>query len=110
MSLIKLSVWVGEDKKLTIDLPAEIPVGPVDVVVIPYETIPPTYASKYPDDWVEKREQFRQKLLEAGRLSTAHTASPDTVPLSPGELLRIGTLPPGARPTDELIDEDRGPR
>jgi prevent-host-death family protein len=55
-----------------------------------------------------KRERFRKKLLDAGMLSTAHHPPAGTVLLSPEELLRLGTLPPGTRPTDELIDEDRG--
>jgi hypothetical protein len=101
---------VGEDKRLTIDLPAEVPVGPVDVVIIPRESAEVAYAPDYAPEWVAKREEFRRRLAEAGFLSTAHIAPPDTVPLSPHELLVVGTLPPGARPTDELVDEDRGPR
>jgi hypothetical protein len=109
MDAIKLSVWVGEDKKLIIDLPAEVPVGQVDIVVIPREEAKSAYSPDYSQAWVAKREEFRKKLAEAGLLSTAHTAPPDTIPLSPKELLDAGTLPPGARPTDELVDEDRGP-
>jgi hypothetical protein len=109
MDVIKFSVWVGEDKKLIIDLPAEVPVGQVDIVVTPCDEAKPAYTPDYSPAWVAKREEFREKLAEAGALSTAHTAPPGTVALSPQELLAVGTLPPGARPTDELVDEDRGP-
>jgi hypothetical protein len=43
-------------------------------------------------------------------LSTARYTPEDYIPLSDEERMRLVTLPPGARPTDELIDEDRGPR
>jgi hypothetical protein len=109
MDAIKLTVWVGEDKKLVIDLPEEIPVGQADIVITPREEAKSAYSPNYPLAWATRREEFRKKLAEAGALSTAHTAPPDTMPLSPQELLGAGTLPPGARPTDELVDEDRGP-
>jgi hypothetical protein len=54
------------------------------------------------------REQARAKLLAAGFLVTDIRAPLGTLPLTPEERLRIGTLPPGARPSEELIDEDRG--
>jgi hypothetical protein len=109
MDAIKLSAWVGEDKRLVIDLPAEIPVGQVDIVIIPRESVKPVYSPDYSPTWIAKREEFRNKLAEAGMLSTAYTAPPSTIPLSPNELLEVGALPPGARPTDELVGEDRGP-
>lgn len=109
MDAIKLSVWVGEDKRLTIDLPEDVPIGPVDVVIIPRESAKATYSPDYSPEWVAKREEFRRRLAKAGFLSTAHTAPPGTVPLSPHALLALGRLPPGVRPTDELVNEDRGP-
>ena len=108
MAAIKMSVWVGEDKRLVVELPADTPTGLAEVVITPQETKGETYSPQYPEAWVQKREQLRQKLLEANLLSTANHAPAGTVPLSPEALLRLGALPPGIRSTGELIDEDRG--
>lgn len=99
MDAITLSVMVGEDRRLVIDLPPDTPVGPVDVVITPREKI-----------INPAREAARAKLLAAGRLVTNIRAPEGTVPLSPEELLRIGQRPPGTKSLDEMIDEDRGPR
>lgn len=70
-------------------------------------------AKKKPDQDVvqEKtaREIAREELLEAGYLVTEfdYEFPEDFVPLTPEELLVIGTLPPEARPSEELIAEDR---
>ena len=114
MDAIKLSVWVGEDKKLIVDLPPETPVGLVDVQISLRQTESsveqPMANGADSETWMEKRERFRKRLMEAGLLSTAHYAPEGYVPLSDEERMRLITLPPGARPTDELVDEDRGPR
>ncbi|MCC7451712.1 MAG: hypothetical protein IT324_30165 [Anaerolineae bacterium] len=101
MDAITLSVMVGEDRRIVIDLPPDTPVGPVDVVITPRET--PAVSNP-------AREAARAKLLAAGRLVTNIRAPEGTVPLSPEELLRIGQRPPGTKSLDEMIDEDRGPR
>ncbi len=111
MDAIKLAVWVGEDKKLIIDLPADTPVGLVDVQISRRETeiLESSTAHGEPSEtWAEKREHLRKQLIAAGLLSTAHYAPEGTIALSAEDLLQLGTLPPGTRPTDELIDEDRG--
>jgi hypothetical protein len=109
MDTIKLSAHISEDKKLIIDLPADLSSGPVEVIITPQQAATkPTYTPIYPKAWVEKREQLRQKMLEAGILSTDYHAPPWTVPLSPDELLRIGTLPPGVRSTDEYFESACG--
>ena len=114
MDAIKFSVWVGEDKKLILDLPPEMPVGLVDVQISLRRTEDlgdrPATNGEQVETWAEKRERFRKILLEAGLLSTVHYATEGSVPLTDEERMRLGTLPPGARPTDEYVDEDRGPR
>ncbi len=114
MNAIKLSVWVGEDKRLVVDLPPETPVGMVDVQILVAEVIHkeavPIINGEHVETVAEKRVRFRKILSKAGLLSTAHHAPEGYVPLSDDERMRLITLPPGARPTDELIDEDRGPR
>src|SRR5574341_1779863 len=103
MDDIALTADVGEDRKLVIDLPEDVPVGPVQLVIRPLDlhTSPETGAT---------REVIRAKLRAAGLLNTAHHSAPKTAPLTPDERRRLGTLPEGARPTSRLIDEDRGPR
>jgi hypothetical protein len=54
------------------------------------------------------REIARQRLLAAGFLVTSLSAPDNITILPPDELLEIGRLPEWARPTSELIDEDRG--
>ncbi len=119
MNVIKLSVWVGEDKRLVVDLPPETPVGMLDVQILVPEVIHKEAVpiingehihGEHVETVAEERARFRKILSEAGLLSTAHHAPAGYVPLSDEERMRLITLPPGARPTDELIDEDRGPR
>ncbi|MCI0555460.1 MAG: hypothetical protein L0287_31325 [Anaerolineae bacterium] len=112
MEVIKLSVWVGEDKRLIIDLPPESPAGLIDVQIAPHteqeNAASPSDNATAEESVVGKRERLRKKLMDAGMLSTAHHAPAGTIPLSPEALLRLGTLSPGVRSTDKLIDEDRG--
>jgi hypothetical protein len=112
MEAIKLSGWVGEDKKLVLELPAETPVGEVEVVVIPRngETQPIKLVNGMGqlEAWVERREQLRKKLL-ADHLSRRLCYAPQGyVPLSDEARMALVKLPEGARLTDTLIDEDRG--
>jgi len=95
METITLSVVIGEDRRLVIDLPKDTPTGPVELV------IRPTTSNA-------TREAARAKLLAAGALVT-DLGLPDNLELvSNEELRRLGTMSPGARPSEELIAEDRG--
>jgi len=102
MSSVTISGVVGPDHKLVIDVPREIPPGPVSVVIQPVAPIQPSTGTL-------TREEARARLLAAGMLVTEFKIPPDAEILSDEEILEIGTLPPGARPSEELIDEDRGP-
>ncbi|RIK41496.1 MAG: hypothetical protein DCC55_11840 [Chloroflexi bacterium] len=112
MDAIKLTVWIGEDKKLIIDLPAEVPVGLVDVQVTTHAGIKAKSTRNKDNNreqlWSEMREHFRTLLRNAGMLSTAHHAPVGWIPLTEEERMKLGTLPPGSRPTDEYVNEDRG--
>ncbi len=99
---IRLSAVVGEDRRLVIDLPPDTPLGPVELEVRPAAPVP-TQRNK-----PLTREEARAKLLAAGYLVTSIHAPEGTVPLTAEERMEIGRLPPGARPSDELVDEDRG--
>jgi hypothetical protein len=103
MDAITVSAVVGEDRRLVIDLPADTPVGPVDVVIKPH-------VSPEADVTNPAREAARAKLLAAGKLATAaRLGIPDDLEyLSDDELEELGRMPPGARPSEELINEDRG--
>lgn len=98
---IRIKTTIGEDRRLVIDLPDDTPTGPAELVIHPAQ--PPQREAT-----TLTREEARAKLLAAGALVTDIHAPEGTIPLSPEELLRIGKLPPGARPSEELIDEDRG--
>ena len=110
MEAIKLSVWVDDNKRILLELPADVPVGLAEIVIIPQAASTSIYNPQYPAAWAEKREQLRKKMSVAGILSTAYSVPSGVRQMPPDELLMIGTLPPGIRPTDELIDEERGPR
>jgi hypothetical protein len=101
MSAIRIQTMIGEDRRLVIDLPADTPVGPAELVIHPT-------AAEPSEQKPLTREEARAKLLAAGKLATWMRAPEGAVLLTPEERMRIGKLPPDARPSEELIDEDRG--
>jgi hypothetical protein len=98
---VRLKTVIGKDRKLVIQLPDEIPPGDVDLVVRSAET-PKTVKGN------AAREAAKAKLLAAGALVTQFDVPADAVRLSVEERLRLGTLPPDARSSLDLINEDRG--
>ncbi len=60
--------------------------------------------------WVEQRQQMRKKLIEAQGQPEIGDIPEGYTPLNDEERMRLMVLPPGTRPTDELIDENRGCR
>jgi len=54
------------------------------------------------------REAARAKLRDAGVLANDLVLPADLVPATEEELEPLGTMPPGARPSEEIIAEDRG--
>jgi len=101
MDTITLTAVIDEARHFTIDLPATVPIGPVELTITP---LPLT--SITPHELT--RDVIRQKLAVAGVLSTAHYAPDDAVPLSDDERDRLGQLLIGPQSLDMLIDEDRG--
>jgi hypothetical protein len=95
---ITLSAVISEDHHLSIELPDDSLVGEVKLVIYPAE---PTNSG---------REAARAKLAAAGLLGQAHLLPAGIYEPTEEELLAAGTLPPGARPTHELIAEDRDER
>lgn len=102
MVAIKLSAIVGEDRQLNIKLPDDIPAGPIELVIRP--------AVNQSADPNSPREIARAELMAAGILATPERLGIPTniTPLPLSERLRIGKMPPNARPSEQLIDEDRG--
>ncbi len=98
---IRIHTTIGEDRRLIIDLPPDTPTGPAELVIHPAEA--PQRETK-----TLTREEARAKFLAAGFLTSGIPVPEDTVLLSPDDLLRAGRLTPGARPSEELINEDRG--
>lgn len=101
MDTLMIPVVVGADRRLVIDLPASTPVGPAEVVIRPR-------VSGSGETGNPARETMRAKLLAANFLTTDIHAPEETVPLSAEDIADLGRLPLGARPSEDLIDEDRG--
>lgn len=99
MVALRLSAVVGKDRQLIIQVPDDIPVGPVEVIVLP--------APKVQTDQLSARDTVRAKLLAAGALRTAIEIPAGARRLSLAERLEIGKMPPHARTSEDLIDEDR---
>jgi hypothetical protein len=97
MNEIIISAVVGDDHRLVVDLPMDAPTGDVEVVIRPAKKSTGL-----------TREEARARLLAGGALVTSIYAPEGTKPLTLEERMRLGTLPPGSRPSEVLIDEDRG--
>lgn len=100
----QIKAMVSEDRKLVIELPEDFPAGEVTVQV--------EAAVKINDSSIinPAREAALAKMRAAGALATGFEVPQGTVLLSPEELLRVGTLPPGSPSSLDLIDQDRGER
>ena len=100
MVAVRLSAMVNEDRELIVKLPDSIPAGPVELLI----QLPETGNTIVTNP---ARETARAKLAAAGLLSYAHHLPPGTRVPTDAEVRAAGILPPGARPSEELIDEDR---
>jgi hypothetical protein len=99
---IHLSVVIGEDRKLVIELPPDTPTGQMDVQVV---VSPPNEDKEVTHN--SERERIRAKLLAAGALSSVFRAPEGIVRPSQEELRRAGMPPPGARSSEEILREIR---
>ncbi len=106
MTIIRLSAVVNEKHELIVTLPDDVPVGPVELV------LQPVAAPNEAEEPLTERERIRAQLMAAGVLVKPEDMHiPDDLEyVSDEELLEIGILPEGAPRSDQLIDEDRGPR
>ena len=101
MEAVTIPVVVGPDRRLVLDLPPSTPIGPADVVILPR-------MNGVDERATPARNMARAKLLTAGFLATDIRAPDGTALLSDEDLAHLGQLPAGARPSEDLIDEDRG--
>jgi len=100
MDTLTLSVEIPEDRRLVIDLPADMPPGAAELTIRSHATeISPLN---------EAREIARAKLLAGTALNISHHAPDDAVALSDEELEQHGQLAPGARSSEEIVNEERG--
>lgn len=98
---VTIPIVISEDRRLVVDLPVTIPVGPADIVIVPREKVVP-----HTDNPAQRAA--RAKLDAAGILATDLEVPEGAIDLSDEDIERLGQLAPGARPSLELINEDRG--
>ena len=104
MIAVRINAVIGDDRKLTIQLPDHVPPGEVEVVVRSNELTAST--EKMPIN--AAREAARLKLAASGALVTDFDVPTDANRLSVEERMKLGTLSDNARSSLDLIDEDRG--
>lgn len=104
MNAIRIEAEVGHDHRLIDELPPEVPVGRVTLV------IQPATAPVYPIGQGLSREEARRRLLAAGKLLVGQVAPEGAVHSSELEHRRLVELFGQGPSSEALIDEDRGPR
>ncbi len=98
MDAVILQAIVDKDHRLIVDLPPDMPIGPVTV------TIQPTGQSL-------SVEEARRRLAAAGYLSTSLYVSDDAEQISDEEMERLGRLfADKDQSFADLVDKDRGTR
>ena len=105
MQSITLTAIVDENGHLVVDVPPEIPPGPVEIIIRPT----PENGDARPKP--QTREWIRAKLIAAGLVNpNADDDLEDAEELSEEEELRLGMLLKGDRPVEDYISEDREER
>lgn len=87
---------VGADRRLTVELPEDVPIGRVKITV---EAEPAL-----------TREELRERLRAVGLLSEGPILEEGAVRLDEEERHRIAELLRDTTPFEQIVDEDRGPR
>ncbi len=107
MNAIRLLAVVNEKHELIVTLPDDVPVGPVELLLQPVKS--PTKTST---KTTTERERIQAQLMAAGLLVKPEDLGipANITPLSLEERLKIGQMPAGARPVEDLVDEERGER
>jgi hypothetical protein len=97
---IRLSGTIDPNGQLQVVLPSDIPPGPVELEI----TLP---AGEPGLSWQEQLTILKARAEANGYADRIHFPTPSATPLPSFEPIE---LPPGARPSHELIDEDREDR
>ena len=106
-SPIIIETVLDENRKLIIDLPPDTPTGQVEIQLIVRQIASDAKEEENPE-WRAEYERIKAKLAAAGALSTIWKAPEGAVELTEEERIRIGTMPPGAPTSEQLVREDRG--
>ncbi len=111
MEAITIPVIVDENRRVVLKLPDSTPIGLADLEIVVHPKADTANGAKEPRTRGPNpaTEAARIKLAAAGILSTDIHAPIGMAPPSDEEIERLGQLPAGARLSEELIDEDRGP-
>jgi hypothetical protein len=113
MATIRLSARVGSDRKLTLNLPNEIPPGEIEIVVrsLAGETDDDIYdaTAKVTLQYTNMATEIaRAKLQEVGKLAQSTSAPDDAVLLPPDELWAVGAKALGKKGKAADKDKDKG--
>jgi hypothetical protein len=102
---IVLSGVVGEDRQLKVSLPDDVPAGQVELIIM----MAAESGTGYEND---RLSRLRTRLEAKGYLKDFHLPDPtvEPAPLTDAQLLELGKLSPGSRPSHDLINEDREDR
>lgn len=96
------TVIVDEKRRIMIDLPDDMPTGPIEIIARPLAETRPEPLT---------REWMRAKLIAAGLVDpNARYAPEDAEELSEEEEEELGRLLAGPRPVEDYINEDREER
>lgn len=104
MDAIIIDAEVGQDRRLIYELPPEVPIGPVRLVIQPIETPPAQAAPGL------TREEARRRWQAAGKLLKEPLVPKGFIRSDEAEDHRLSVLFGQGPSSDVLIDEDRGPR
>lgn len=103
MHSIIVTTILDQNRHIELDLPAEIPTGPVEITI--------RLTNSSPIDVPDlPRDSARERLHQHGLLSTARYAPLEAVALSTQQRAELGRGKHAPQSLAESIDEDRGPR
>ncbi len=107
MKSVTLVVEVTADRRVTIDLPEDIPIGSIELTIRPLPAPGPTSNGSGRD---LTREEASERLRAAGLLSEGPWAPAGAMPASEKELEELGRLFAGPTSIAEAIIEGRNER
>src|SRR5262249_7429746 len=104
MDVIIIDAEVGQDRRLIYELPPEVPVGPVKLVIQPVK------APLVQTGDALTRDEARRRWQAAGKMLKERFVPEGVVRSDEAEDRRLSALFGQGPSLQELIDQDRGPR